>query len=551
MDEHVDDKLDGSSRPSFELELESTEVGALDEDIPEIGHLSALTDAVLLLFDNIESRLTRYLKSHDSVERSDLHLEMKQFLTRISANPLIPIHFRLKVLRTFSKEVDVLDAPMTSAILGAYKISILLLLDVTKGDERFLLALAKVSGEAITLAKRVTQLKLIVYDEPGNEITSQVFALLRLGMSALSELGDSKLALIHRANIEHGAIWFELVRMADFFSLTPEGQEIIYKSLEPYIGNVQISYCPRNQRMPALPDSLYLVTHVSNPEQRPRLTNRLEPIASVDRIILNMTQLVPKIKNQYKEICEHMECTQKQRQDLRIEREVATTHAVTLHLIRSLSIVPRNAAREGADKKQWLSLVANLNAAFQMPNKSSFRIMPVGMDEEREDEEVSNWHAVNTSNNGMSIETDESMYMPKVGSLVRIVWNKEDAKQALWGRICWRRHFSKSTHSQIGLNFLPRNLSLVAARPLDDSIDVDRGITSYLLAARLKAQGEILAWSGYMFLQIGSKLVIEVAMGKHKLCIVRQIRHRGENFLICQIEILEDFIAPNIALDCD
>ncbi|MDX8411788.1 MAG: hypothetical protein R8K46_07975, partial [Mariprofundaceae bacterium] len=231
------DKLLGEV-PSYELDISGSSLLASDVDIPEIGQFSALTDAILLLFQDIDTRLTKYLTSFDEAEKEELHRDMKRFLGRLNANHLLPLKFRLRVLQSFGREAEFLDADLTYAILNAYKVAILLILDEAHEKPAYHLPLAKLCGDAITLAVRVTRLQLRLYREPSVQVTRHVHELTRLGLGALGKLEDGPMASKFRDNINHNLVWYELLSMANFFALTLEGQDIVYDSLEPYISKV-------------------------------------------------------------------------------------------------------------------------------------------------------------------------------------------------------------------------------------------------------------------------------------------------------------------------
>jgi len=526
------------------LELDIHDASALNEfaDVPEIGSFEALTDVIKMMFQSIDSRIERYLLSMDDEEKEELQKEMKRFLSRINANSLIPLQFRLKVLHTFGKEASFLDGGLTSSILDSYKVAILLLLEASEDKESYLLALARMCGQAIHLAMRVSRLHLAEYREPRIQVTKQVHAFARIGLGALNKVKDSPKTRMNTESIKYGLIWYELMRAADFFRLARGGQELVYDSIEPYISNVSVEYCPKNQAALAPEDHIFLISYVDDRPTKPEWTDHLKVLHVSDRILLDITKLLPVLKTQLSDVIEHMKNIEKQKSQLRTEIEIHNTHKVTLHLLSCMHILPRKQMRHERDEA--LTLLSNFKLALGKPNKPSFRVLPILSDDDDKNDLASQWTSMNVSRDGIGIETDESMYMPQVSSLVRIVWANSAIKWPFWGVLVWRRHSaSRLGHTTAGIQFLHGNPAIANMQ------SAGKGAALWpVLFSRLHKAGQIMIWSSETHITQGMVVLLDVS-GKVFECKIVKVLQRGSNYVSCQAHLVRRYTGGDIELD--
>jgi len=530
------DKLLGQV-PSYELDITGSSLLASDVEIPEIGQFSALTDAIILLFQDIETRLAKYLTSYDEDEKEELHRDMKRFLGRINANHLIPLKFRLRVLQSFSREAEFLDADLTYAILNAYKVAILHILDAAHEKPVYHLPLAKLCGDAITLAVRVTRLQLRLYREPSIQVTRHVHELTRLGLGALGKIDETSQASKFKESINHNLAWYELLSMANFFALTLEGQDILYDSLEPYISKVVPFYCPRRQSALSTQGHVYLVHEVGTGRPVPEWSDKgVQPIHEWDRVILDISQLVPILRSQLQEAQAHMNDIEKQKRELRTEHELHMTLAVAKHLLTCLLDKPRKEERAPA-KGQWTHVIGNMKRALTMPHKPSFRLSPLHLAEE--EEQRNTWNLTDMSKTGMSVETDELKYLPDVTNVIRMVWpeNDEEAGRPFWAQVMWRRQAAKGGPMRMGLQFLPPQITCWRRQPYGGNVEAgDRG-NYFVLGAKLAKRKEFLIWTHDKNIQAGSTFELEMN-SQWRPCRVLRIIQVGANHVVCLTNIL-------------
>ncbi|MDX8377590.1 MAG: hypothetical protein R8L53_06160 [Mariprofundales bacterium] len=526
-----------SKLPDFEIDISKGSDLAEDVRVPELGKIEELTDAILMLFQDIEEKLTRYLVSCKEDEKNEMHGQMKRFLVKINSNDLLPLSFRLRVLHTFGKEASFLDAGLTQAILNAYKVAIKHLLDAAAGRETYLLALAKMCGEAITLGTRVTRLNLAAYREPSIMVTRQVHELMRLGYGALANVPASATEQKYHRNIHHGLVWYELMRDADFFRLTENGQRKVFGSLEPYIRRVKAMYIPKQQSIVANSEDMYLCSLVGSRDSRPSWSKGLSPVDDRDRVVLNITALMPILQRQMIDVERHLHDENRQREDLRTEKDIYLTQMVTRHLMRCLRVIPRKYDRQPGNW-ETVSMVTNIHEALQMPNRSSFTLRPVGADNE-ENPRISHWSLVNLSPGGMCSECEERNYLPDVSNLVRLVWSNPKLKYPFWAQVRWRRQYLKGGHTQVGLLFLPTHLALWWIQTL--GVSDEEGNRFPVLGMKMKDGARALVWTAKTEVLAGNLLIVNMG-GKPYVSKVLGIVQQGENFRSLQIQILRRFV---------
>ena len=191
-----------------------------------------LTDALLNHFDDLEQRLNTYISG--SAGGDKLRKGMQSYLSRLNSNPLIPLHFRLKVLKRFEEQLDLFDAEMTAAILNAHKIGIDMVQKEALKEPAYYRILVDMVSHAIELAGRLVRDILGEYHAPAVITVRQVFDLMRLGMVIIPELPDS--AEKQKKRLYLAIVRYELMRKLDFFSKRKSEKGMLMDELENHIG---------------------------------------------------------------------------------------------------------------------------------------------------------------------------------------------------------------------------------------------------------------------------------------------------------------------------
>ncbi|MDX8388318.1 MAG: hypothetical protein R8M46_07285 [Ghiorsea sp.] len=519
-------------RQTFELELDVDDSGLRNNlsHIPEMGNMGALTDTILLLFNNIDERLKLYLTTTSKEEKAELQQEMSKFLDRINSNHLIPLHFRIKVLRSFGAEVAFLNATLTSAILQAYQVGILLLLEDAEGDEEHSLALGLMCGEAIQLATHVSKLYLQEYRELGLRITNQVHALARNGMGSLAKCKDSAKKKEYLNNVREGLAWFELMRVSDFFSLKPDEQVTAYNYIEKCIDQIEVLYVPKQKVVEHIEGHTYLVSYVGERNQsRPERVNRLEQTHKHDRIVIDISVLLPILKTELRQVQEHLASEDQQKNILRIEDELLTTLSSTKHMLVCMHKLNRKHERKR--ERHNFSIEADFSAAMKLPNKASFVLTPGMRSQGGHESQMSLWTSNENSDVGLGAETADHIQMLKVSSLVRIVWTKEEKAFSYWARVMWMRQLEFGLgRTRVGLLYLPGKPSPIKVGSAgQESHDA--------LAIRLKQKNKMVVWMQPAQHHLGKSMLFDVA-GKTYVGKIRQLIRHGSNYSSYMVEIM-------------
>jgi len=85
--------------PSIPFELE-TDLRLRTQRL-ELGKTELLTDAITLPFVDLEKQLNKHRTNRPSEAMRELRYSVKTYLSRLNANPLLPLQFRLEGFKSF------------------------------------------------------------------------------------------------------------------------------------------------------------------------------------------------------------------------------------------------------------------------------------------------------------------------------------------------------------------------------------------------------------------------------------------------------------------
>ncbi|MDQ6988321.1 MAG: hypothetical protein Q9M19_00440, partial [Mariprofundaceae bacterium] len=207
----------------------------------ELGQAELLTDALLHPFDDLDRRLNMHISGAKGGEK--LRKGMQAYLSRLNSNPMIPLHFRLKVLKRFEEQLDLFDAEMTAAVLNAHKIGIDMVQKEALEEPAYYRILVDMVSHAIELAGRLMRDTLGSYEPPAVITIRQVFDLMRLGMIVLPELSEN--AQKEKKRLHLSIVRYELLRNLDFYSKTVLQQAMMLDELNHHIKILSPSYLPK------------------------------------------------------------------------------------------------------------------------------------------------------------------------------------------------------------------------------------------------------------------------------------------------------------------
>ncbi len=170
-----------------------------------------------------------------------------------------------------------------------------------------------------------------------------------------------------------------------------------------------------------------------------------------------------------------------------------------------------------------------------MPNKASFTMLPAMGGYEKPDPQTSFWSSFEQSSSGMGAESSDTLHMPSISNLVRIVWQtKEKIGFPFWAKVIWLRHLSLGLgRSQIGLQFLPGSPFIITMKFAGQE-------SSSVLAVSLKGRNNLLIWTQRIQVDIGRNVIAEV-MGIAYIAKVLVLVQHGNNYISYKLQLIQRF----------
>ncbi|MCF6207928.1 MAG: translation initiation factor IF-2 [Ghiorsea sp.] len=258
----------------------------------DLGQAEMLTDVLLNRFEDLEQRLNTYFSG--SAAGPELRKSMQAYLSRLNSNPLIPLHFRLKVLHRFEERLDLFDSEMTAAVLNAHKIGVDMVQKEALKDPEYYRILVDMVAHAIHLAGSLMKDTLGSYHAPAVITVRQVFDLMRLGMIVVPELGDDSGEEVQRLHL--AIVRYELLRGLDFFSKTIDEQQMMMEELQHHVDQLTPHYLPKDGLKSAeMKGYSLLVTNLSRPNDTAQVVTFAPQPPTSDYIIIPMDDFIDKL----------------------------------------------------------------------------------------------------------------------------------------------------------------------------------------------------------------------------------------------------------------
>jgi len=484
-----------------------------------LGKAELLTDAITLPFNDIEGKLNAYAINSSEAERKKLTANMKSYLGRLNANPLLPISFRLKVLNRFEKELNLFDGEMTAAVLNAHKIAIDMVQKEARKESRYYAPLVEMIGNSIELAVKILQLTLEQYQAPQVIATRQFFELARLGLEVAGSLDEQ---LQPRAQSLITAICrHELLRAIDFFSKTVAQQRMITRELAYHIPRLHAHYC-RQHEQPSLSKGIAcLLTNMSRPNDPPKFMQEMRGSLPFDAIIVPVDTLIQRLTT----AVEHIESLQsnrdQQRNELHTEEAMLTTQIGGHAILDALSSRPERKQRDNSSSShvtlQWNSLKSFLPAAQTRP---------------QEQKESDQWRLIDSGTSGICVERlhADEVLSDAVGSLVGIHWFPESDQPTL-GFVRWMKQH-RSGEQRLGIQLFREPVKVIQAGIESGSKAMNAKRSWPLL---IKAdQGALTAW--FPENRVYLHMVFSIRHGDDNIHFkISEIIETGPNYCQCTI----------------
>ncbi len=419
----------------------------------ELGQAEMLTDALLSKFDDLEQRLNTYISGASGGEK--LRKGMQSYLSRLNANPLIPLHFRLKVLKRFEGQLDLFDAEMTAAILNAHKIGIDMVQKEAQTEAGYYPILVDMVSHTIELAGRLMREDLSEYQSAAIITVRQVFDLMRLGMTILPELPEG---VEEEKKRFYAAISrYELLRNLDFFRLTDKDQVMVLDELKHHIHVLHPYYLAKGGIKSAEVKGYSLMTtNLSRPHETAKVLPFAPETTATDYLLIPMDDFIDKLVTSIDRAEKVLKDPLLQSKNIQIETALQTTVVGGNAILDAL----RTKLRE-FDRQEYNN--AKLTVDWGLVD-----LMSVSIEEDLEEHGVvalgsdvaaapilkrgSEWTVLNISKQGIAIERLSSdAPSSEVGYMVGLNWTPHRGEPR-FAFIRWIR-YPKPGEQHMGLEF--------------------------------------------------------------------------------------------------
>jgi len=431
----------------------------------ELGKTELLTDAITLPFTDIEKRLAKYIIGASPEETDVLRRSMKDYLGRLNSNPLIPLHFRLKVLNRFERELELFDAEMTAAVLNAHKIGVDMVQKAARSQPGYYRIVVDMAANAVELATKLLRQGLEGYQVPAVITTRQVFDLSRLGLAVLPVLPED--ATSERDRLERAVSSHELLRKLDFFGKPKAIQKIVWQELCNHIGVLKPRFCHKGDAPAGLTGTSFLFTNFMRPHTAPVVTSRLPSQFVSDGIAIPMDEFIDRLVTAINRVETVLNSPDLQKQDLHTEEALHAT------IIGGNAILESMQDRKRSHERQDY---AGVRVVFESkPNKAfvESHTALVMNDYEYAPSERANagaWSVIDISKGGACLERVTFDPLENgVGAIVGVNWipHKNEPMLAF---ISWFKE-PKPGEQRIGLQFIREKYRLMKAAVMGGAED--------------------------------------------------------------------------------
>ncbi|MDX8380790.1 MAG: hypothetical protein R8M14_01605 [Ghiorsea sp.] len=496
----------------------------------ELGQAEMLTDALLHRFDDLDQRLSTYISGASDGEK--LRKGMQSYLSRLNANPLIPLPFRLKVLKRFEGQLALFDAEMTAAILNAHKIGIDMVQREAQAEAGYYPILVDMISHTIELAGRLMRDGLASYQSAGIITVRQVFGLMRLGMLMLPEIPEA--ADAERQRLYEAIARYELLRNLDFFSLTEEEQVMVMDELQHHIPVLKPFYLEKDGIKGAeVRGYSLMVTNLSRPHQTAKVLPFPPNSSATDHLLVPMDEFIDKLVLSIDRAEKVLKDPLLQSKNMQIETALKTTVIGGNAILDALRMKSRiNDRQEYGNAKltvDW-GLVDLMSVAIEEDLEKS-GVVALGADVAAAPILLrgSEWTVLNISKHGIAIErlsTDDPER--EVGDMVGLNWTPHRGEPR-FAFIRWVR-YPKPGEQQIGLEFYMQKHVVLRALMLSVGDTNESRIWPVLATFTDDGEHTVLFPDRNVF----KGMVFSIQRGVQRdLLKVTEMLEKGPNFSLC------------------
>lgn len=493
----------------------------------ELGKAELLTDALTLPFTDIEKRLAQYIVGSSRAEAESLRKNMKNYLARLNSNPLIPLHFRLKVLNRFERELELFDGEMTAAVLNAHKIGVDLVQKAARSQPAYYRVLADMVANAIELAVKLLRLSLQAYQAPAVIATRQVMDLARLGLSVAPILKED--ALSERDRLYKAVANFEILRTLDFYGKSHAEQKMTWEELQSHVVVLKPRLVRKGDTAPAFEDATLLVTNMAKPNDPAKVMAKLPDPLPYDVIVIPMDTFVDRLVTAIDRVEGILKSQEAQRNDLITEESLQRTIIGGNALLNALRMKDRKADRI---EQQNIRVIIEWDIAKSFVEAHSALVMSEYEYAPSQAECDAAWSVVDMSNTGAGLE--RMSYEPielSVGAMIGLSWIPHHGEPML-GFIRWIKE-PKPGEQRMGIEFFNEKFRLVKGGLIGSGGDELTEKRAWPILLRPTKKGTIAIFPDA---RIFKNMAFAIAHEGERLHLkVGRIIQSGVNFTICQV----------------
>jgi len=411
----------------------------------ELGKIELLTDSLKLPFSNIQKRLKEHALAPRPKETEIIKLEIKAYLKRLNANPLIPLKFRLEVLECIESHLYLFDDSIMTSVMNSHKLGIEMVQDAARKKQAYYPVLVEMICSSLELALDLLSTMLEKYHNPSIMTVRQVLDMARLGLVVTPLADDRELEKRLWKVISH----YELLRCMDCYSKPPDIRNIMEQEISNYCKYIKTQLVRKGEPLPEATDSIFLVTNLALPGSKPYKAITLPAEAESDLIVMPISIFLKKIKQDFDRALNVYHHPEKQKDDLHTEKQCHDVIQGVNAIMYSLQKRTRSGGRAFVPGASLL-ISADAGKAFARINRRGSFISEDGLSSS---EKNARWSLVNLSQKGVSVEllsTDIPAF--QIGHLVSLTWVGKKSYGPNIGHIRWIREI-KHGEWRLGIEF--------------------------------------------------------------------------------------------------
>lgn len=420
----------------------------------ELGKAELLTDALTLPFTDIEKRLNQYITGSSRDEKLLLQKSIKSYLAKLNSNPLIPLHYRLKVLGRFERELELFDAEMTAAVLNSHKIGVDLVRKAARNEPAYYRVLVDMVSNALELAVKMLRVGLEKYQSPAVLTTRQAFDLMRLGLSVMPALNQQDIS--EKKRLFQAVSNHEMMRMLDFYSKTPHEQQITWQELQHHTNVLEPYFLRKTDKPKQTSAETFIITYCSRPNDAAKVVSSLPDDINCDMIIIEADHFVERLITAVDRVETVLKNPALQRNDLHTEEALHAT------IIGGNAILSTLRSRDRSTERKTYAgtrLVIEWDAAKAFTEAHTAQILDEYEFAPSDRMTPETWSIVDISQSGVGLERlGEQTPASAVSSLIGMSWIPHNNEPML-GIISWLKEV-KVGEQRMGIHFFKHDFKL-------------------------------------------------------------------------------------------